>query len=467
MAQCAIRSSRSPPRSGSSSPPTSPTSTGRCSPSSTCRRRSRGRCSRATRATQGSVRRLYLDEFAADVPSGGRPVRGRGGRAGGGPLRAGLHRLRRRLDRPGRRRPPRLRVRLEHPHQAPPARPARRLSRAVDPLHPLRLAARGPASRTSPGAGATTATPSSATSTSPRWTSCSRSTRRSLERVQAWAEERWPRGEEPEAAWRRSIRAKALDLLRGLLPAATLSHVGIFASGQAYEQLLLRMLASPLPEAREFAAMMLDGAAQGDPELRRPGRAPGARRRVGLLPGAAAARPRSAGSRGSGLDRRETSDAPSVELVHVDGTEDDLLAASLFEGAALERGGRSASASACSTRPSARRCSPSSPASARQPAPPSRTRLGGGPLPLRDRLRLRRLPRPPAPPDADLPVAAPLARPRRGRPRGGPRGGRRRRVRARAGDLADRVRAAHRSRASPRPPPTRSASATGSATCST
>src|SRR5829696_6196946 len=58
---------------------------------------------------------------------------------------------------------------------------------------------------------------------------------RSLEAVQAWAGERWPRGEEPEAAWRRSIRAKALDLLRGLLPASTLSHVGIYGSGQAYE----------------------------------------------------------------------------------------------------------------------------------------------------------------------------------------------------------------------------------------
>src|SRR5215217_4617324 len=42
---------------------------------------------------------------------------------------------------------------------------------------------------------------------------------RSLEAVQAWAGERWPRGEEPEAAWRRSIRAKTRDLLRGLLPA--------------------------------------------------------------------------------------------------------------------------------------------------------------------------------------------------------------------------------------------------------
>src|SRR5919109_2972223 len=79
-----------------------------------------------------------------------------------------------------------------------------------------------------------------------------------LPRVEAWASERFPRTEgEPEAAHARSIRAKALDLLRGLLPASSLSHVGIFATGQAYEQLLLRLHASPLPEAREFADMIL------------------------------------------------------------------------------------------------------------------------------------------------------------------------------------------------------------------
>ena len=80
-----------------------------------------------------------------------------------------------------------------------------------------------------------------------------------LPRVEAWAAERFPRGDdEPEAAHARSIRAKALDLLRGLLPAASLSHVGIFASGQAYEQLLLRLFASPLPEARDYATMILE-----------------------------------------------------------------------------------------------------------------------------------------------------------------------------------------------------------------
>jgi thymidylate synthase ThyX len=58
-------------------------------------------------------------------------------------------------------------------------------------------------------------------------------------------------------AYRRSIRAKALDTVRGLLPAATLANVGIYGTGQAYEALLLRMRAHPLDEVRHYAAMML------------------------------------------------------------------------------------------------------------------------------------------------------------------------------------------------------------------
>ena len=57
--------------------------------------------------------------------------------------------------------------------------------------------------------------------------------------------------------YRSTIRAKACDALRGLLPAATRTNVGIYGTGQAYEQLLLRMRAHPLREVREYADMML------------------------------------------------------------------------------------------------------------------------------------------------------------------------------------------------------------------
>jgi len=57
--------------------------------------------------------------------------------------------------------------------------------------------------------------------------------------------------------WKSTIRAKACDDARGLLPASTTSNVGIFASGQAYESLLLRMAAHPLDEVRWYGDAML------------------------------------------------------------------------------------------------------------------------------------------------------------------------------------------------------------------
>jgi thymidylate synthase ThyX len=159
---------------------------------------------------------------------------------------------------------------------------------------------------------------------------------RSLTQVEAWAAERWPRGDgEPEGPWQRSIRAKALDLLRGLLPAATLSHVGIYASGQAYEQLILRLLASPLPEAREFGGMILAELKQVMPSfvsrVERPDRGGEwvshlERRREQT----------EAWVSRLGLDRRGEGDgAPSVELIHVDGSEENLLASCLLEAASV------------------------------------------------------------------------------------------------------------------------------------
>jgi thymidylate synthase ThyX len=43
-----------------------------------------------------------------------------------------------------------------------------------------------------------------------------------------------------------------------MLPAASLSNVGIYGSGKAYENLLLRMRAHPLPEARSYSNLMLE-----------------------------------------------------------------------------------------------------------------------------------------------------------------------------------------------------------------
>jgi thymidylate synthase ThyX len=63
--------------------------------------------------------------------------------------------------------------------------------------------------------------------------------------------------DDSEFVYRQATRAKALDATRGMLPAASLSNVGIYGTGQAYESLLLRMRAHPLPEARQYADLML------------------------------------------------------------------------------------------------------------------------------------------------------------------------------------------------------------------
>lgn len=67
-----------------------------------------------------------------------------------------------------------------------------------------------------------------------------------------------PQGpDDSDFVYRQATRAKALDAVRGVLPASSLSNVGIYGSGQAFEQLLLRMRAHPLPEARQYAELML------------------------------------------------------------------------------------------------------------------------------------------------------------------------------------------------------------------
>jgi thymidylate synthase ThyX len=74
-----------------------------------------------------------------------------------------------------------------------------------------------------------------------------------------WARARYPKEpDDSDFVYKQTIKAKACDAARGILPAATLSNVGIYGTGQAFEALLLRMRAHPLPEARQYAELMLD-----------------------------------------------------------------------------------------------------------------------------------------------------------------------------------------------------------------
>ena len=157
---------------------------------------------------------------------------------------------------------------------------------------------------------------------------------RLLEQTTAWVGGQFPRADdESAAAHARAVRAKALDLVRGLLPAATLSHVGIYGSGQTYEQLVLHLLAHPLAEARSYGNLLLEELQKIIPSfvVRVPREDRGGRWIEFLRERREAAD--SAAAR-LGLDTGERVSAPSVRLLRTHGTEEELLAALLFESSA-------------------------------------------------------------------------------------------------------------------------------------
>lgn len=67
---------------------------------------------------------------------------------------------------------------------------------------------------------------------------------------------------ERDAAWKNAVRAQACDAARLALPAATTTTVGIYASAQALEQTITRLLADELPEAQHIGQQLLHEARQ-------------------------------------------------------------------------------------------------------------------------------------------------------------------------------------------------------------
>ena len=81
---------------------------------------------------------------------------------------------------------------------------------------------------------------------------------RMYEPMEAYYKERFPKDDaDSDAVYRSTITAKTCDTLRLVLPAATRSNLGIYATGQSYEQLLMRLASHPLGEMREYGELML------------------------------------------------------------------------------------------------------------------------------------------------------------------------------------------------------------------
>jgi thymidylate synthase ThyX len=81
---------------------------------------------------------------------------------------------------------------------------------------------------------------------------------RMFEPMQEHFRRRFPKQEgDSDFVYRSTILAKTCDTLRVLLPAGTRSNLGVYADGQAFEMMLVRLRAHPLAEMREYADLIL------------------------------------------------------------------------------------------------------------------------------------------------------------------------------------------------------------------
>ena len=89
-----------------------------------------------------------------------------------------------------------------------------------------------------------------------------------IEPMQAHFRARFPKDPaDSDGVYRAAIRAKALDTLRGLLPAAVQSNLGLFGTGQAYEALLLRNARQSVGGIAGLRGSDPHRASQGDPRV--------------------------------------------------------------------------------------------------------------------------------------------------------------------------------------------------------
>ena len=225
--------------------------------------------------------------------------------------------------------------------------------------------------------------------------------------------------------FRQATRAKALDATRGMLPAAALSNVGIYGTGQAFEALLLRLRAHPLPEARAYAELMLEELRKVIPSFLRRLDVP--ERGGRWMEYLATTRAQTAALVDELFAAEPVEDGAEVTLVDFDpDAEDKLLAAicypssRLSETQLLERVRKLGADERQRVDRRLRRRS-------REPPSQARAGLRARRLPLRRAVRLRRVPRSSTPSHADHRVAGADARPRLRSPRVDRRGRRRRR----------------------------------------
>ena len=79
-----------------------------------------------------------------------------------------------------------------------------------------------------------------------------------LEKMKSYFKQKFPQDQETsDRAYASTIRAKACDVLRLMLPMSTQANLGFFGNGRAFEYLINRLLAHPLTETSQIGQLSL------------------------------------------------------------------------------------------------------------------------------------------------------------------------------------------------------------------
>lgn len=78
-----------------------------------------------------------------------------------------------------------------------------------------------------------------------------------IPKISEYVRERMPREEGlSDRAYEATVRAKTCDILRGLLPASTLTNMGFYGNGRGFEYLITKMYSDELEEIKQLAGEM-------------------------------------------------------------------------------------------------------------------------------------------------------------------------------------------------------------------
>lgn len=136
-------------------------------------------------------------------------------------------------------------------------------------------------------------------------------------------------------AWQGATRAEACDAARTMLPAATRSTVGIFASAQAFDSLVMHLLSEPLQEAVDVGRQLLVAGRQVIPAFLERTDMPERGGAVIAYRAQTRSRVRKLAFELLADTAAPNVDHPTVALVRAWPAEDEILAEMLFESSSL------------------------------------------------------------------------------------------------------------------------------------